>query len=225
MVLWYSEEPTDIKIDTIRGLGEKHFFKFSSRIFGKAGNPIAHPVGLSAIHRTLRQKTLSSHFRQPGTRVATNHDMKTIKHSLIILFLLSTAVAQADTAFAESAQVNSRASTLTANPDTDWDYISIRRLFLYIEQGLRTGLQWTAFEQDTPALRASIVYDVSSFLHQLYTQGALTGETSDQAYWVTCEASPEDVNNGRLIVVVNVAPVKAGEFVTMRLILSVVPSE
>jgi len=139
---------------------------------------------------------------------------------MIALSLLLSVSAHADDALTE-VRTDTNTSALTSSTDPDWDYIAIRRLFLYIDQSLRQRFQWTAFEQDSPSLRASVVYDASTFLHQLYVTGALRGETPDQAYWVNCEASPEDIKNGHLILLVNVAPVKAGEFVTLRLVLSV----
>jgi hypothetical protein len=102
---------------------------------------------------------------------------------------------------------------------------SIRRLMMMIDQTLQPQLQSYAFHSDSEELRASIVRDASRFLNQLYVLHQLVGDTSDQAYQVSCDASPEDVKNGRVILNVKVAPEKGGEFVAMHWGLSVLGAE
>ena len=132
--------------------------------------------------------------------------MKTLKHLTIVLSLLLSTVTHAEI-------------------DPDFDYIPVRRLIIFIEQSVRQSSQWTAFEQDTPALRSMITRDVSSFLQTLYESGALFGATPSEAYYVDYDASPEDIKNGRLILVLGVAPVKPNEFVTLRIPLKTSPSD
>jgi len=115
-------------------------------------------------------------------------------------------------------------SDSSAQSDPDWDRVPIRRLMIYIEQAMSQGFQWTAYEQDTESLRRMVVWDASNFLKGLHAQGALVGETSDQAYQVETSATPEDLKNGRLNLILELAPVHPGEFVTMRLVLKVAPS-
>jgi phage tail sheath protein FI len=107
-----------------------------------------------------------------------------------------------------------------AGQGSQWLYISVRRLFLYIEQSLFTGTQWVVFEPNGPPLWASVKESVEGFLQSLFAQGALVGQTPDQAYFVRCDATTmtqADIQNGVLNVVVGIAPVFPAEFVVFQI--------
>jgi phage tail sheath protein FI len=102
----------------------------------------------------------------------------------------------------------------------DWKYVPVRRLGLFIEQSLVQGLQWVVFEANDETLWSRIRLSVSSFLHQLFTQGAFMGSSPPQAFHVTCDAStttPADIDNGVVNILVLFAPAKPAEFVVIRL--------
>jgi hypothetical protein len=95
-------------------------------------------------------------------------------------------------------------------------YVSVRRLALFIEASLILGLQWAVFEPNGEPLWAQIRRSVGNFLYGLFVQGAFAGNTPKDAYFVRCDASTmtqDDIDNGRLNVVVGVAPVRPAEFV------------
>jgi hypothetical protein len=104
---------------------------------------------------------------------------------------------------------------------SDWKYIPVRRLALYIEQSVLRGTQWVAFEPagDTPALlRASI----GSFMLDLFRQGAFKGHTPTDAYFVRCDWStmPADGEPGTVDILIGFAPMRPAEFVLIRLQIS-----
>lgn len=113
------------------------------------------------------------------------------------------------------------ARTLAASAaESDWKYVNIRRFVLFLERSIEDGLQWTVFEPNGETLWAAIRLEVSAFLHTAWRAGALQGATPKDAYFVRCDATTmtqDDIDNGRLIVLIGVAPVKPAEFVVIRI--------
>lgn len=103
---------------------------------------------------------------------------------------------------------------------SDWKYVSVRRLFLFIERSIDQGLQWAAFEPNDETLWVRVRALVGSFLMDLFQQGAMAGNKPDEAYFVKCDRgtmTQDDIDNGRLILLIGVAPVKPAEFVIIRI--------
>jgi phage tail sheath protein FI len=110
------------------------------------------------------------------------------------------------------------ARTLLAS-DTDFKYVPVRRLALYIEESLSNGLSWTAAEPNDEPLWAAIRQEVSRFMQSLFTQGAFMGATASSAYFVECDStttSPEDMQNGIVNVAIGFAPTEPAEFVVLN---------
>jgi phage tail sheath protein FI len=108
----------------------------------------------------------------------------------------------------------------TTTGDPDWKYINVRRLFIFIEKSIKEGTQWAVFEPNDQTLWARITRSVSDFLTGLWKDGMLMGATKEQAYFVRCDQttmSQADIENGRLIVMVGIAPVYPAEFVIFRI--------
>jgi hypothetical protein len=104
--------------------------------------------------------------------------------------------------------------------DPDWKYVNVRRLLIFIEASIDRGLQWVVFEPNGEALWARVRRSISNFLTQVWRDGALEGTKVEEAYFVKCDRTTmtqTDIDNGRLIVVVGVAPVKPAEFVIVRI--------
>ena len=104
--------------------------------------------------------------------------------------------------------------------DTEWMYINVRRLFIFVEASLDQGTQWAVFEPNDQRLWNQLIQSVSSFLTSIWQQGGLMGSTADQAFFVKCgydTMSTDDMENGRLIMVVGVAPVFPAEFVIIQI--------
>jgi len=101
-----------------------------------------------------------------------------------------------------------------------WKYVNVRRLFIFLEKSIYQGTQWVVFEPNNQALWARVKQSISQFLTEQWRAGALMGTTSDEAFFVTCDMTTmtqSDIDNGRLIVVIGVAPVKPAEFVIFRI--------
>lgn len=104
--------------------------------------------------------------------------------------------------------------------DQEWMYINVRRLFIFLEASLDQGTQWAVFEPNDQTLWNRLIQSVSAFLTTIWQQGGLMGATADQAFFVKCgldTMSSDDIENGRLIMLVGVAPVFPAEFVIIRI--------
>jgi phage tail sheath protein FI len=108
----------------------------------------------------------------------------------------------------------------TLSSDGQWKYISVRRLFIFLEESIDQGTQWVVFEPNDEPLWARIRASVGNFLNTVWRSGALQGTTPDEAYFVKVDRTTmtqDDIDNGRLIILVGVAPVKPAEFVIFRI--------
>ncbi|XVU28365.1 phage tail sheath family protein [Actinoplanes sp. CA-054009] len=108
----------------------------------------------------------------------------------------------------------------TLSSDSQWRYVNVRRLFLFLEESIDEGTQWVVFEPNDESLWALVRQTVTNFLTTVWRGGALAGTTADEAFFVTCDRTTmtdDDIANGRLICVVGVAPVFPAEFVIFRI--------
>ncbi|MEK1894675.1 MAG: phage tail sheath subtilisin-like domain-containing protein [Rhizobium sp.] len=103
---------------------------------------------------------------------------------------------------------------------SDWKYLSVRRLFIFIERSLEIGTQWAVLEPNDQRLWSKLKDSVDSFLGGLWREGALFGEKKEDAYYINCgfdTMSLDDIDNGRLIMEIGLRPVKPAEFVIIRI--------
>jgi hypothetical protein len=108
----------------------------------------------------------------------------------------------------------------TLSSESEWKYINVRRLFLFVEKSIERGLQFAVFEPNSEALWATVKRSISNFLTAVWRDGALEGVKAEEAFFVDVglsTMSQSDIDNGRLIVVVGIAPVKPAEFVIIRI--------
>ncbi len=104
--------------------------------------------------------------------------------------------------------------------DSDWKYVNVRRLLIFIENSIDRGLQWVVFEPNADPLWARVRRTISDFLTVVWRNGALEGTKKEEAFFVKCDRTTmtqTDIDSGRLIVVIGVAPVKPAEFVIIRI--------
>jgi hypothetical protein len=118
--------------------------------------------------------------------------------------------------------VNWGARTMDGADDfaSEWKYIPVRRLALYIEESLYRGTKWVVFEPNDEPLWAQIRLNVGAFMHDLFTQGAFQGMTPRDAYFVKCDketTTQNDINKGIVNIVVGFAPLKPAEFVIIKI--------
>ena len=108
----------------------------------------------------------------------------------------------------------------TLSSDPLWKYINVRRLFLFLEESIEEGTQWVVFEPNDEKLWARVKQSITNFLTKVWKDGALMGTTPEEAFFVKCDRTTmtqDDIDNGRLICIIGVAPVKPAEFVIFRI--------
>jgi hypothetical protein len=107
----------------------------------------------------------------------------------------------------------------TMSSDPEWKYVNVRRLFIYLEHSLDKGSQWAVFEPNNDRLWANVRRMIEDFLLVMWRDGALLGDKPEDAFFVRCDRTTmtqNDLDNGRLICLVGVAPVRPAEFVIFR---------
>lgn len=103
---------------------------------------------------------------------------------------------------------------------SEWKYVSVRRLELFIEESIRRGLQWAVFEPNDEPLWAQMRSSVDNFLLNLWRQGALLGITPKEAYFVHCgkdTTTQSDLDAGVVNIEIGFAPLKPAEFIIIRI--------
>ena len=104
--------------------------------------------------------------------------------------------------------------------NSEWKYVPVRRLGLYVEHSIDRGTQWAVFEPNDKSTWARLREQAAVFLSGLFRQGAFAGRTPDESYFVRCgndTMTQDDIDNGRLNIVIGVAPMKPAEFVILRI--------
>jgi phage tail sheath protein FI len=110
------------------------------------------------------------------------------------------------------------ARTMTSDPE--WKYVNLRRYFAYLERSIDKGTQWAVFEPNGERLWANVRRTIEDFLLNEWQNGALLGDRPEKAYFVKCDRSTmtqNDLDNGRLVCQVGVAPLRPAEFVIFRI--------
>jgi Bacteriophage tail sheath protein len=103
---------------------------------------------------------------------------------------------------------------------SEWKYVPVRRLALYIEESLYRGTQWVVFEPNDEPLWSQIRLNIGAFMQNLFRQGAFQGKTPQEAYFVKCDketTTQNDINLGVVNIVVGFAPLKPAEFVIIKI--------
>jgi phage tail sheath protein FI len=105
--------------------------------------------------------------------------------------------------------------------DGAWKYVNVRRLFLFLEGSIDEGTQYAVFEPNDVSLWERLRGSVTSFLTTQWRAGMLQGRTPDEAFFVKIglgeTMTQDDIDNGRVIMLIGVAPVKPAEFVIFRI--------
>lgn len=108
----------------------------------------------------------------------------------------------------------------TVSSDPEWKYVNLRRYFAYLERSIDKGTQWAVFEPNGEMLWGNVRRTIEDFLLNEWMMGALLGEKPEKAYFVKCDRSTmtqNDLDNGRLVCLIGVAPLKPAEFVIFRI--------
>jgi phage tail sheath protein FI len=118
------------------------------------------------------------------------------------------------------------ARTLSSN--SLWKYVSVRRLFIFLEASIYDGTQWVVFETNNEKLWARVKDTIRLFLRGQWRLGAMMGETEEQAFFVTCDRTTmtqDDILNGRLVCEIGIAPVRPAEFVIFRIFQNTIEAQ
>ena len=108
----------------------------------------------------------------------------------------------------------------TMSSDPEWKYVNVRRYFAYLERSIDRGTQWAVFEPNGERLWANIRRTIEDFLLNEWQNGALLGDKPEKSFFVKCDRSTmsqNDLDNGRLVCLIGVAPLKPAEFVIFRI--------
>lgn len=107
-----------------------------------------------------------------------------------------------------------------AGPGSEWKYVPVRRLALFIENSLYEGLEWAVFEPNDVPLWARVRLSAANFLDGLWRKQALQGGRPNEAWYVRCDRTTmtqHDIDSGRLVVEIGIAPLRPAEFVVVRI--------
>jgi len=102
---------------------------------------------------------------------------------------------------------------------SEWKYIPVRRLALFLEESLFRGTKWVVFEPNDEPLWARVRMNLGAFMMSLFRQGAFQGTTPDKAFYVKCDSettTQDDRNKGIVNIEVGFAPLKPAEFVVLK---------
>lgn len=103
---------------------------------------------------------------------------------------------------------------------SEWKYVNIRRLAIFIERSIDQGTRWATFEPNDEQLWTRIRASVDSFLLGMFRVGAFQGVTQQQAYFVHCGSNTmtqSDVDQGIVNIIIGFAPLKPAEFVILKI--------
>ncbi|MHA2308978.1 MAG: phage tail sheath family protein, partial [Candidatus Heimdallarchaeaceae archaeon] len=103
---------------------------------------------------------------------------------------------------------------------SEWKYVPVRRMALFLEESLYRGTQWAVFEPNDEPLWAQIRLSVGTFMHDQFRKGAFQGSKPSDAYFVKCDSettTQSDINQGIVNILVGFAPLKPAEFVIIKI--------
>lgn len=103
---------------------------------------------------------------------------------------------------------------------SEWKYVPVRRMALFLEESLERGLAWTQFEPNDEPLWQEVRESVGAFLHERFRAGAFHGHSASDAYFVRCDrdtTTQRDVDAGEVNVLVGFAPIRPAEFIVLRI--------
>jgi hypothetical protein len=112
------------------------------------------------------------------------------------------------------------ARTTATGVNSSWQYVNIRRLFLFLEGSITAGIRWAVFEPNNLELWGKLKRTISAFLSRVWRDGALFGATAKDAYYVRIDEAlnpPADMALGRLTLEIGVRPAYPAEFIVVRI--------
>jgi phage tail sheath protein FI len=108
----------------------------------------------------------------------------------------------------------------TTATDRNWQYVNVRRLFLYLEESIAEGIQWAVFEPNNLGLWQKLRRSITEFLTRTWRDGALFGAAPEDAFYVRIDEhlNPDAERAlGRLHIEIGVRPSYPAEFIIVRI--------
>jgi hypothetical protein len=110
------------------------------------------------------------------------------------------------------------ARTLDGN-SIDWQYISVRRTMIFLEQSCKLATQSFVFESNNKNTWEGIKAMIGSFLTSIWKEGGLEGATAASAFSVECglgtTMTSEDLLKGCINVTIKIALVRPAKFIVL----------
>ena len=103
---------------------------------------------------------------------------------------------------------------------SDWTYVPVRRLALYIETSVHDGTKWATFEPNDAQLWSELNHSIGAFMQALFAQGAFKGQSTAETYFVQCDAQnnpPSGIDQGIVNITIGFAPVRPAEFIIIQI--------
>jgi len=157
---------------------------------------------------------------QPPAWTQANESDPGVTQVELTAWLGESVAYRAQQDFGHSMQHASSAMERTLKSDSELKYENLRRYAAYVEQSISRGVQFAAFEPNGEALWQNVRTTVSDFLYNEWQRGALQGTRPEEAFFVKCDRTTmtqDDIDNGRLVVLVGIATTKPAEFVILRI--------
>ena len=111
------------------------------------------------------------------------------------------------------------ARTLAGN-DNEWRYVSVRRLFIFVEESVKKATEQFVFEPNDANTWVRVQAMIENFLNTLWRQGALQGIKPEHAFYVAVGLGKTmtalDILEGRLLVEIGMAAVRPAEFIVLK---------
>ena len=107
----------------------------------------------------------------------------------------------------------------TASSNSSFRYVNVRRLFIFVEESIKANTNWVVFEPNDTTLWSRVSISLTSFLEGLWREGMLVGASAAEAFFVNIgpdTMTPDDIQNGKLICEIGIAPSRPAEFVIFR---------
>jgi len=102
-------------------------------------------------------------------------------------------------------------------------YVAHRRLLHRLVRAIRHAAEPLVFESNGPVLWFMFTREITTVLVEFWRAGALAGDRPEQAFQVQCDDTtnpPEEIDNGRCLCLIAIAPAIPMEFILIRVALA-----
>jgi phage tail sheath protein FI len=108
----------------------------------------------------------------------------------------------------------------TTATDRNWQYVNVRRLFLFVEESIEEGIRFAVFEPNNLQLWQKLKRSITEFLTRVWRDGALFGAKAEDAFYVRIDETLNPFSEqalGRLNIEIGMRPTYPAEFIIVRI--------